>query len=238
MTRKKIEFIRGHCNINSGIMSGNNNNMNMKNIKGDENTNIEVAAKVSHPCVHCGSPCFGSQCKACHLKMVAERQGDCVDCKKKFNQLRKDGTRRKRCEPCQEVYSKKHISKCGDCNKPYHASLPDGRTFAKCYDCYQKNDLKKCKKCDFKIQIKFDVCGKCLVEEKTKAVEKKEKEFPLKDCRTKSCKNKTTFTFCRECHTASRDTENQYMISTCQEAGCGYRSRGNFKFCKEHYRKA
>jgi len=198
-----------------------------------KNTNIEVS-KGEKTCA-CGSPCYGSQCKSCHLKMVAERQGDCEDCKKKFNQLRKDGSRRKRCEPCQEIYSKKHISNCKDCKKPYHSSLPDGRTFAKCYDCYQKTDLKKCKNCNFKIQAKFEVCGKCLVEEKTKATEK---EYPPKDCRTKNCKNKTTFTFCRQCHTDSRDAENQYMISTCQEPGCGYRSRGNFKYCKEHYRKA
>ena len=35
----------------------------------------------SHPCQYCETPCFGLQCKNCHLKMVAEREGDCVDCK-------------------------------------------------------------------------------------------------------------------------------------------------------------
>ena len=56
--------------------------------------------------------CYGFQCKNCHIKMIAEKQSNCIDCTKPFNAKRKNGTFKKRCFGCQDNYNKKYISKC------------------------------------------------------------------------------------------------------------------------------
>ena len=33
-----------------------------------------------HPCQYCETLCYGSQCKNCHLKMIADKHSNCVDC--------------------------------------------------------------------------------------------------------------------------------------------------------------
>ena len=63
--------------------------------------------KPVHPCIHCQNPCYGSQCKDCHLKMMSERQSNCIDCNTTFNALKKDGSKKKRCFECQKTYNKK-----------------------------------------------------------------------------------------------------------------------------------
>ena len=207
-----------------------NNTMNMEDNKEVKN-NTE---KEAHPCINCGKPCFGSQCKVCHLKMIEDRQGDCADCGDRFLQVRKDGSRRKRCQNCQEDYNSKYISICKKCSKTYHSVLADGRVFDSCFDCY-KSSFHKCKNCDNRIKDKFTICGECFRKEKEN---KNDNNYPLVDCKTKGCPNKTTYSQCKECYEGIRYSENQYMVSTCHEPGCGYRSKGNFKFCNYHRTKA
>ena len=208
--------------INNGIMGEKSSNM------------------VPHPCIHCEKPCFGSQCKECHLKMIAEREGDCIDCDTKFNALRKDGSMKKRCFECQKIYNKNHIAVCSSCNNTYHATLDDGRVFNKCFDCYRKS-FHQCKNCDNTIKEEFDMCGDCFRKEKQKDWENKkvksETSYPQQECRTNDCTNTTSYTYCKYCNDGIRTLENEYMISTCQEPGCGLRLKGNFKFCNDHRKK-
>jgi hypothetical protein len=113
-----------------------------------------------HPCQYCETLCFGSQCKNCHLKMIAEKQSVCVDCNNYFNAKRKNGTYRKRCFGCQEQYNMKYISKCISCNSDFHAYLDDGRIFNKCLPCY-KNSFKKCSNCDNMTRGNYLLCKTC-----------------------------------------------------------------------------
>lgn len=218
-------------------MSGNNNTTITNNV--DKKNNFEN--KVTHPCVHCSKPCFGSQCKECHLKMVANREGECVDCKNNFYALRKDGSKRKRCQECQERYNKDHTDICPDCGNVYHARLDDGRVFNRCFDCYTKS-FHKCAKCDNTIRGDFEMCSECFNKEKQVEFENKRRKIetlhPLVYCRNKDCHNKTTFTYCKPCNDNIRSLEYNYMLSTCQEEGCGYKGRGNFKYCSDHIVRA
>ena len=113
-----------------------------------------------HPCQYCSQPCFGKQCKDCHLKMFEERKGECLDCKKFFSALRKDGTKKRRCFECQREYNSKYISICPDCNLSYHAYMDDGRVFEKCFSCY-KQSLRKCSRCDNLTKNNFALCRTC-----------------------------------------------------------------------------
>ena len=206
------------------------NNTNIKT------SNIDNALKTTHPCINCGNPCFGSQCKSCHLKMITERLGDCSDCSKKFAQVRKDGSKRKRCQKCQEIYNNKYISICKKCDKTYHSTLSDGRIFDSCFDCY-KDSFHKCQHCDNRIKDKFIICGDCFHKEKEEKRIKIENAYQLNDCKTTDCTNKTTYSLCKTCHEDIRSLEDRYIVSTCQEPGCGYRSLGNFKFCTFHRKR-
>lgn len=196
----------------------------------EDNNNFVKEVKDPHPCVHCQKPCFGAQCKECHLKMIADREGECIDCKNKFMATRKDGSKRKRCFDCQKEYNKTHIGICPVCSKDYHAYLPDGRIFDKCFDCYQAS-FHKCQNCDNTIKEEFTICGDCFHKER---LAKKTTVYPVQDCKTKGCVNKTTYTFCKSCNDANRTVNSQYVVSTCQELGCGVRMRGQYKYCEEH----
>jgi hypothetical protein len=196
------------------------------NIKTINNFNGE---KILHPCQYCGDPCYGKQCKGCHFTMVSNREADCIDCKTKFFALRKDGTKRKRCLKCQETYNNNHIKVCPGCDNNYHAYLEDGRVFEKCFNCY-KSSFHKCANCDNNIKEEFTICGECYRKERqnTKSF------YPETTCRNKDCTNKTTYTYCRTCNDDLKNTNNYYMVSSCQEPGCSYRGRGNFTFCDQH----
>jgi hypothetical protein len=113
-----------------------------------------------HPCQYCKTMCYGFQCKNCHLKMIAEKQSNCIDCIKPFNAKRKNGTFKKRCFGCQDNYNKKYISKCITCNNDFHAYLDDGRVFDRCLLCY-KNSFKKCNNCDNNTREEYSLCKSC-----------------------------------------------------------------------------
>jgi len=122
--------------------------------------------KELHPCQYCETLCYGNQCRNCHLKMVASRESECVDCKRKFNAMRKNGTFRKRCFQCQKIYNEKYIGKCVKCSIDFHAYLDDGRMYDKCLSCY-KNSFKKCDRCDNNTRDDFILCKSCYFEDRT-----------------------------------------------------------------------
>ena len=167
------------------------------------------------------------------IKMEALKP-NCLDCKKSFDGLRKNGTAKKRCGDCQSTYTEKYIKKCGDCDKDYHAVQPNGRTYDKCFECYQKG-FNKCTTCDKRTFKDFTLCSDCYNQEK---IEKMKKASEPKPCKNNYCSNITKFTYCASCK-SQKDLENKYVISTCKE--CGYRSSGDFTICtdckKERYYK-
>lgn len=126
-----------------------------KNIK-----NMEV-----HGCQYCSKPCYGLQCKDCHMKMMAERAGVCIDCSKSFQAMRKDGTMRKRCLDCQDVFASSHLNPCEDCSKPFPAKRKDGTMKKRCFDCqtiFTKANFKKCDKCDNSTRKEYAFCRDCV----------------------------------------------------------------------------
>lgn len=146
-----------------------------------------------HPCQYCDTPCFGLQCKNCHMKMIADRSGICIDCNKTFfNALRKDGTKRQRCKDCQTNFELKNIIPCPECSKPY-----DGRIFQKCLECHKKS-FHKCESCDNMIKSKYVKCGECYRKERKPYI-KDPNMFPLVDCSSPDCLNKTTYKYCKIC---------------------------------------
>ena len=142
-----------------------------------------------HPCQYCDNPCYGLQCKNCHIKMVKDRSGICIDCNLSFfNALRKDGTKRQRCNNCQTEFEIKNIVQCPDCDKPY-----DGRIFQKCLECHKKS-FRECESCPNMIKSKYVKCGECFRNDKPYI-----NMFPLIDCGTIDCLNKTTYKYCKVC---------------------------------------
>ena len=187
----------------------------------------------THPCQYCTKPCRGKQCKECHLKMVAERSGKCIDCDATFHAKRQDGTMKKRCYTCQQMYNTTHISSCSGCGEKYHKMLADGRTFEKCYNCYQSS-ISKCENCDNSTFNGFPLCRDCHQKrpaKKTFEYKKSNIEYETHPCKTDGCESKTSYTFCGDCNYKNKQTSDMDMVSTCQS--CGYRGNGDFKFCRE-----
>jgi hypothetical protein len=187
----------------------------------------------THPCQYCTKPCRGKQCKECHLKMVADRSGKCIDCDATFHAKRQDGTMKKRCYTCQQMYNTTHISSCSGCGEKYHKMLADGRTFEKCYNCYQSS-ISKCENCDNSTFNGFPLCRDCHQKrpaKKTFEYKKSNIEYETHPCKTDGCESKTSYTFCGDCNYKNKQTSDMYMVSTCQS--CGYRGNGDFKFCRE-----
>lgn len=228
-------------------MQGNTSRDMKKNIKKDASNK-----SVTHPCKYCAKPCFGLQCKECHLKMVENLMGDCSDCGEKFRKILKDGTVIKKCFPCHETYMKTYIGTC-KCGETYKKLLEDGRKFDKCFSCYQAS-RKKCEKCDSFTFKDNSLCSECYHSSRKCATEKCDnmifksnklcsdcykKERSSEDvfnCRKKSCTRKTSREngYCRECFRDNRNTSMQYMISTCSHVDCSERYKGSFKFCEAH----
>lgn len=184
--------------------------MNMNMIENPEEGWVAVSNKVRvskyHPCQHCGKSCAGLQCKECHLKMISERNADCVDCGKSFYAMRKDGTKRKRCVDCQAKFNDKYYKNCPDCKISFRFTLDNGKVFDKCGSCHMKDKIK---------------------EEETR---RKEEEKKMNDC--KSCKKEKTFyDLCRKCFREQKETTDQYMLSKC--FNCGQRYKGSFKYCRD-----
>lgn len=141
--------------------------------------------KESHPCQYCSKPCFGRQCKECHLKMIQSQQSNCQDCDIVFAAQRRDGTKRKRCMDCQEKYINKYISICPDCKNSYHALLDDGRFFEKCYTCYKKS-FHNCEKCEKQTKDIYSLCRDCYFQDKQIRLQKECSicnDFTCQECR-------------------------------------------------------
>jgi hypothetical protein len=180
-----------------------------------------------HPCQYCEKPCRGKQCKECHLKMVAKKQGKCIDCNQVFLAARPDGTMRKRCLNCQNAYKEKHIACCPGCGEDFHAFLDDGRVYKSCFKCYEAS-FSKCERegCEKRTFEGYPFCGECYQEER----KKKDKEASFANvCKKLGCGKKTDYTFCRECNNERKSLSETYMTSMC--TGCGVRIKGDYKKC-------
>jgi hypothetical protein len=206
------------------------------------NNNKVSTTKVAHPCQYCGQQCFGSQCKNCHLKMMSEREGNCNDCSKTFPAMRKDGTMRIRCAPCQEVYNSTYIANCSGCGDDYNTKSKDGRFFDKCYSCYKKK-FTKCKNCDGSTLVEYPLCKSCFVTDRAKkpssivsssSSKSSSKKFDEHRCNMSGCTSMTTYFYCKPCSISSRQVSDTYMVSRCQYETCGQRFKGNYKYCLDH----
>lgn len=207
-------------------------------------TNIEAPTKsptnkqelLPHPCKYCEKPCFGLQCKDCHLKMEKDLAGECSDCKKTFRAKKRDGKMRKRCQSCQEVYATKYIGTCPSCKDSYHKMNTDGRVFKVCFKCYNATRTK-CKNCEkFAFKDK-PLCVECHTKETVSSKPPRREKMEFFPCSSTGCKNTTPYRFCRDCNAKNKETTDSYMISRCQFDGCSYRGKGEFKFCSEHRTK-
>lgn len=197
----------------------------------NENVSENTKSREPHPCQYCNRMCFGRQCRECHLNMIKEREGTCVDCKRVFNALTKNGSKRKRCFSCQEQYNIDHIDNCPECNQQYHAVLDDGRRFDKCYDCYKKN-LSNCKNCGKNVNSKYTFCGLCY----------RQTERQDKKCKNLDCENTCLGSYCRSCNEKyKRSRENETYISNdenetymCNFTGCKFRAMRAANLCSFH----
>ena len=115
-----------------------------------------------HPCQYCRRSCYGLQCRKCHIDMIASRSGECRDCKQMFIAIRKDGSKRVRCQSCQELYFNKYIRNCEDCNANFHSVMKDGRVFKKCLTCFKKNFVK-CINCNNNTHVSYPMCKTCYI---------------------------------------------------------------------------
>ena len=191
--------------------------------------------KDAHGCQYCAKPCFGLQCKDCHMKMVAERSGVCADCSKSFPAKRPDGSLKKRCYECQTKFASENLGTCADCSKSFPAKRPDGSFKKRCYECQTKfasENFRKCNSCDKSTWKQYSFCKDCVPEKVETASVKSNGSF--NKCETKTCEKMTTYKYCGDCKRSFNSIANDYMISRCQEDGCSYRGKGCFKFCKEH----
>jgi len=188
----------------------NNKDMNMNDSENWVEVSNNVRVSKFHPCQYCGKRCIGSQCKECHLKMVSERNSDCIECGKSFYALRKDGTKRQRCFECQKLFNEIFYKNCPGCSKTFRFLLDNGKEFSKCGECYTSDRIKR--------------------EEKNR----KEEEKNMYDC--KKCKNeKTNYSLCGKCFREEKEMTDVYMLSKCFT--CGQRFKGSFKFCSKECRK-
>lgn len=163
----------------------------------DENNKIN---KDSHPCQYCGNPCYGKQCKQCHLKMLESQKGLCIDCNLSFHATRRDGSKRRRCMDCQTSYNKKYISECPDCKTTYHAYMEDGRVFEKCFPCYRKS-LHKCTNCDNFTKFEFALCRNCYQSSSSdRKFYSSPRELQLFKCNNETCENLTSKNLCKSCY--------------------------------------
>jgi hypothetical protein len=178
----------------------------------------QILEKELHPCQYCGKTCKGKQCKECHLKMIKNRQGNCMDCNNLFLAVRLDGTKKKRCLECQKEYNNKYISNCYLCGNDYHAFLEDGRVFDKCYDCYKKTILE-CVICKEKTINNYNYCRSCYNENKNNLLSLNDDKKSIKSdntsvsndsnsptkirilhlCKTADCLNRTLNEYCKSC---------------------------------------
>ena len=170
---------------------------------------ITFQKKELHKCPYCENTCFGIQCKQCHIKMLEEQQGICIDCNTSFHAVRKDGSKRRRCISCQTIYNEKYISKCPICSSSYHAYLDDGRFFDKCFSCYKKS-FHQCSNCDKSTKIEYDLCKLCYHEEKKNKYNNYSiptsnikrfftKELELFKCEITGCSNISSSRICTQC---------------------------------------
>ena len=88
-----------------------------------------------HPCPKCGNNCKGKICMKCHLKLMKEKRGICVDCNIFFEAKRNDGTFKKRCNECQINFNNKFVKVC-ECGNEYVTFV---LTFNKCNECFKNN---------------------------------------------------------------------------------------------------
>ena len=163
--------------------------------------------KDAHPCQYCGNPCYGKQCKQCHLKMLDSQKGVCMDCNSSFHAVRRDGSKRRRCTECQTSYNSKYISQCPDCNNTYHAYMEDGRVFEKCFGCYKKS-LHKCTNCDNFTKFEYALCRNCYQTSDRDGGDRggrrrfhsSPRELQLFKCNTEICENLTSKNLCKSCY--------------------------------------
>lgn len=177
-----------------------------------------------HPCQYCSTPCFGKQCRGCHMKMIESRNGNCAECNKVFKAERFDGSRRLRCMDCHVSYSEKHFAPCPDCNKTYRWLHDNGTVYNRCSTCYNESKNKaKCVVCNEGLfSTRFDKCSTCY----KKSIDEKN----VNTCSTNGCENKCEKTFCRDCFNSRRTVSDQYMVSRCNV--CDSRVMGDYKTCR------
>lgn len=213
---------------------------------------IKMNNNTIHECPKCGGKCKGKMCKVCHLKLMKEKEGNCIDCKKKFEAKRNDGTYKKRCNICQTKFEINYLKNCENCKNEFlaldikHTICRDCfKSSPKCLNCNDNTtkDFKLCNKC-FYIEKQCKNCGKsmkrdyelCLSCEKNKNnlnknSNEKNDEF-IKTCRNNSCINPVIgkSIFCKDCNIKLRPLTDIYMVFTCVK--CGLKGRGDHIFCK------
>jgi len=146
-----------------------------------------------HPCQYCSTPCFGLQCKECHLKMVADNSANCEDCGQNFFAKKKDGSKHDKCFECRKAWYDRHFKSCLSCKENFRWLADNGRTFEMCGGCYKKASFHKCKNCKNTTHIKNDMCSACYNERR-----ELKNEYMVSRCQKEGCsyRGKGEFKFC------------------------------------------
>jgi len=196
-------------------------------------------------CPNCDKKCSGKQCRDCHVKMLEKRKesdsdsnSNCMDCNKTFFAKRADGSLRKRCKECQDIYVESHSVVCKNekCQKTFIGIMNYGRTYQYCMECVDEHrkNRKKCDSCEKIISNDFTKCSDCFKKEKVEYRKKEEAEM-VNVCGSKGCENKSKFFLCKSCNFKEKSLRNEYMTSICFK--CNFRFRGDFKFCENCKKK-
>ena len=154
-----------------------------------------------YPCEFCKKLCYGKECKNCYFRIMKEgKNGICMDCNNRFDDIRGDGTRRKRCLKCRTKFIKAHTKECVSCEEEFFFTENNkGIIIDKCKECYeiykQENPLPVKKSCvDCKKNFKFndgkivaERCKKCYEQFKMMNPFQRENVDEKVNPNTKSC---------------------------------------------------
>lgn len=203
-----------------------------------------------YPCDTCKKLCYDKkQCRNCYLQMMAQgKNAECSDCHKKFNGVRRDGTKKLRCDTCHQNFIKTNIKYCIDCDESFFSPSSQSTKIERCKKCYDQykldNPFTQCISCKKRFQgfrhsdasKIVDKCYDCyqqfkkdnpLPTKQKKILDKSMVERQLQKCTADHCNNETYYTFCKKC----TETAHEYLLSTCEI--CNQKGSGYFKICFE-----
>ncbi len=183
------------------------------------------------------------RCYECSQRYFQDHKGTCGKCSKVFIAVTPTGEVHDYCHECHIKSIDSTMDNCMSCNKLFRARRGDGKILEMCSPCYQ-DTFKDCdnEHCSNRTKKPNMYCSPCYQENKKYVAEERKRTFTNTvskekklegPCHNEYCRNLTAYTYCSTCFGKRRETERDYMISSCE--GCGNRVRGNVTYCDDCY---